>query len=204
MLTSPPGAFGGMIQVTTANGITIATPEPLSQNYIQYLLKQDPAYDTSNMSYTEYAALFLQGAAEYQSIIGSNNPDLSAFHKSGGKLLSWHGLADNLVPSGTTLNYRQHVDALMGGTEAVDDFYRLFFAPGVNHCGAGYGPIPGAAFQQLVSWVENGTVPNVLAAQFVDVEGDVVNHDICKYPLVSKYIGGDAKAAGSYVCAKSF
>ena len=156
------------------------------------------------MFYTEYASLFLQGDAEYESIIGSNNPDLSAFHKHGAKLLTWHGLADNLVPSGSTLNYRQRVDALLGGTEAVDDFYRLFFAPGVNHCGSGYGPIPTSAFEQLVAWVENGTVPNTLPAQFVDVEGDVVNHDICKYPLVSKYIGGDAKVAGSYICAESF
>jgi hypothetical protein len=193
-----------MIDVNTTDGITVATPESLSQNFIQYLLKQDPTYDTSNITYSDFTSLFFQAIFDFNPTLGSNNPDLSGFRNSGGKLLSWHGLTDNLVGSNSTLGYRQRVDALMGGTDAVDSFYRLFFAPGVNHCGAGYGPVPANALDQLVAWVEHGTVPDTLPAQFVDVEGQVVNHDICKYPLVSKYIGGNPKVAGSYVCADSF
>jgi hypothetical protein len=193
-----------MIDVNTTDGITVATPESLSQNFIQYLLKQDPTYDTSNITYSDFTSLFFQAVFEFNPTLGSNNPDLSAFRNSGGKLLSWHGLADNLIGSNSALGYRQRVDALMGGTDAVDSFYRLFFVPGVNHCGAGYGPVPSNALDQLVAWVEHGTVPDTLPAQFLDVEGQAVNHDICKYPLVSKYIGGNQKVAGSYVCADSF
>jgi Tannase and feruloyl esterase len=193
-----------MIQVNTTNGITVATPDSLSQNFIQYLLKQDPTYDTSNITYSDFTSLFFQSSSDYDRLLGSNNPDLSAFRKSGGKLLSWHGLADNLVGSNSTLNYRQRVDALMGGTHSVDSFYRLFFPPGVNHCGAGYGPVPVSALDELVAWVEHGTAPDTLAAKFVDLEGEVVTHDICKYPLVSKYIKGDPKVATSYICTDSF
>lgn len=189
-----------MIQVTTTNGTTVATPQSISQNLIQYLLKQDPTYNTSNITYFDFTSLFFQSAFEYNPTLSSNNPNLSGFRNFGAKLLSWHGLSDNLIASNSTLDYRQRVDALMGGTHTVDSFYRVFFAPGVNHCGAGYGPVPINAFDQLVAWVENGTVPETLPAQFVDVEGEVVDHNICKYPLVSKYIGGDPKAANSYVC----
>lgn len=199
-----PGGFPGMIQLNTTNGVTVAIPDSLSQNLIRYFLKQDPTYDTSNITYSEFTALFFQAVSEFTHILGSNNPNLSAFRKSGGKLLSWHGLTDNLIASNSTLNYRQRVESLMGGTHAVDKFYRLFFAPGVNHCGNGYGPVPVSDLEQLVAWVEHGTAPDTLAAQFVDVEGDKVNHDICKYPLVSKYIGGDPKVAGSYICANTF
>jgi Tannase and feruloyl esterase len=198
------GGTPGIIKLNTTNGTTVAIPYPLSQSWIQYFLKRDPTYDTSNISYSDFDSLFSQGISEFDFVAGSNNPNLTAFRDLGGKLLSWHGLADNLVTSNSTTNYRQRVDTLMGGTEAVDSFYRLFFAPGVNHCGAGYGPVPVNELAQLVAWVENGTVPDTLAAQFVNMDGEVVNHDICKYPLVSKYVGGDSKLSGSYICANSF
>lgn len=42
-------------------------------------------------------------------MIGSDDPDLSAFARSGGKPLSWHGQADQLVPTQGTVDYREHV-----------------------------------------------------------------------------------------------
>jgi hypothetical protein len=53
----------------------------------------------------------------------------------------------------------------MGGTDAIDDFYRLFLTPGINHCGGGYGPVPTNALDKLVARVEHGTMPDTLAAQ---------------------------------------
>jgi Tannase and feruloyl esterase len=193
-----------MVDVTTVNGTTTAAPEPLAQSFIQYLLKKDPTYDLSTINYADYVSLFAEAIRELDYIVGSNDPDLSTFRKGGGKLLSWHGLADNLVGSHSTLKYRQQVDALLGGTDTVDHFYRLFFAPGINHCGAGYGPIPTGGLSQLVAWVEHGIAPETLPASFIDVKGDTVQHDICRYPLVSRYIGGNPKTANSYICANSF
>ena len=198
------GIYPTVINVVTTNGTTVATPEPLSDQFIKYMLKEDPDYDTSNMSYSQFASLFYQAVFEYTPLFGGNNPDLSAFHNAGGKLLSWHGLADGLVFPNGTINYREQVDEILGSTDTVDEFYALYMAPGIGHCGGGYGPLPTNALEQLVAWVENGTAPNTLAAQYVDTDGDVVNHDLCKYPLVSKFVGGDPKVAGSYVCAESF
>lgn len=196
---------GSAHTVTFSNGTSVAVPF-LSDVYIKYFLEHDPTYDTSNITYAEYADLFAQDLKLYgDSVNSSNNPDLSAFRKAGGKMIVWHGLADNLLPPNNTLNYRQKVDNLMGGTDVVDDFWRLFFAPGVTHCGGGYGPIPTDPLAAVVAWVENGTIPDTLPAQFTDPSGDIVNHDICRYPLVSKYDGkGNPKVASSYTCASSF
>ncbi|TVY81199.1 putative feruloyl esterase [Lachnellula suecica] len=198
------GLYVGNLATSTQNGTTTPIIPEGSSQYIKYLLKRDPSFDISSLSYADLTALFHQSVAEYEAILGAGNPDLSGFRDAGGKLLSWHGLADSLIyPNGTVL-YRQEVDALMGGTEAVSEFYRLFLAPGVNHCGGGYGPVPTDPLGALVAWVENGTVPETIAGQFTDGVGDVVWRDICYYPLVSRYDGhGDPKVASSYDCSTS-
>jgi len=196
--------YAGAAHTVTTDGTTVAVPFGVSDAYIKYILKHDPSYDTSKITYAEFAELFAQSI----SINGnnsSNDPNLSPFSKSGGKMIVWHGLADNLIPPKGTLMYRQRVEALLGGTDAVNDFWRLFFVPGVSHRGGGYGPVPTDPLAAVVAWVENGTAPDTLAAQYVDPSGATVNHDICKYPLVSRYDGkGDPKVASSYTCASSF
>lgn len=190
--------------VTEANGTTIAAPFPVGDQFIKYFLEHDPSFNTSTITYAQYAQLFAQGVSQYGQN-DSNNPDLAPFHDAGGKMIVWHGLADNIAPPGGTVNYRKRVENLLGGTDAVDDFWRLFFAPGVSHCGGGYGPVPTDPLAAVVAWVENGTVPDTLAAQYTNPSGELVNHDICRYPLVSRYDGkGDPKVASSYTCASSF
>jgi Tannase and feruloyl esterase len=42
--------------------------------------------------------------------------------------------------------------------EELQRFYRLFWAPGVGHCGLGStGPVPVDPFGALVKWVEHGS-----------------------------------------------
>jgi hypothetical protein len=196
--------YAGDANTNTTNGTTVAVPFGVTDSYIKYLLKHDPSYDTTKITYAENAQLFAQSLSEYGNS-SSNDPNLSPFNKAGGKMIVWHGLTDNIAPPKGTLIYRQRVEALLGGTDAVDKFWRLFYAPGVSHCGGGYGPIPTDPLAAVVAWVENGTAPDTLAAQYVDTSGATVNHDICKYPLVSRYDGkGDPKVATSYTCSSSF
>jgi hypothetical protein len=199
------GLYPSDLELVTVNGTTTAIPPPLSDNYITYLLEKDPSYNTSGITYADFDKLFAQSILEYDWILGDNNPDLSQFRGLGGKLISWHGLADSLIFPNGSLDYRQRVDDQMGGTSAVDHFYRQFFVPGVNHCGGGYGPVPTDPLSSLIAWVEQGQAPETIAGQYVDVQGAVVDHNICRYPLVSRYDGkGDPKSADSYTCATSF
>lgn len=148
---------------------------------------------------------FSQANSEYDWAVDSNNPDLSQFQNRGGKLIYWQGTSDNILIPGGALNYRHRVETVLSGSTELDDFYRLYLAPGVNHCGGGYGPVPTDPLSALVDWVEYGKAPEALAGQYTNVDGVVVLHNICRYPLVSRYDGkGDPNVADSYTCATSF
>ena len=186
------------------NGNTVGSPFAVSDFWIKLFLERNPEYDTTSITYEKFRQLFAQANAEYQSILGINNPNLSPFRAAGGKMITWQGLADDLVFSEGTLSYYQAVDRAVGGNGA-SDFYRLFLAPGAGHCYSEAGPIPTDALVELVAWVEHGIPPESLSAQLVG-PGDVsVTRKICHYPLVSRYDGkGDPNSASSYACANSF
>ncbi|GAA1586053.1 tannase/feruloyl esterase family alpha/beta hydrolase [Kribbella sancticallisti] len=172
---------------------------PVSNAWIQYFVKQQPAFDTSKVTYRQFAELFRQSEAQYGVVIGTDEPDLSAFKKSGGKLLSWHGQADQLIFPQGTVDYRKKVERTVGAQ--VDDFYRLFLAPGAAHCRSGAGPAPTDPLAAVVKWVEEGKAPATLPAAGIDAGGNQVTRDLCRYPQVSVYLGhGDPANAASYRC----
>ncbi|MBB5773990.1 tannase/feruloyl esterase family alpha/beta hydrolase [Nonomuraea jabiensis] len=188
-----------------ADGNRVGAPFPVPAAWVATWLKRQPAYDLSTITYAEFAKLFAQSQAEYDTVIGTDDPDLSAFHRAGGKLLTWHGQADQLIPAQGTVDYRERVEQLMGGSGRVDDFYRLFLAPGVAHCAGptSTGPVPTDALGALTAWVEQGKTPQTLSAAMTDSSGRTVTRELCRYPLVSRYSGhGDPADAGSHSCAR--
>lgn len=64
--------------------------------------------------------------------INTDDPDLTAFKKRGGKIISWHGFSDELIPAAGTMNYYNRVAAKMGGVESAQEVYRLYLAPGLG------------------------------------------------------------------------
>ena len=95
-------------------------------------------------------------------MIGTDNPDLTAFRDRGGKTIVWHGWADPLISTQGTVDYYKHVAEKMGGPEKTSQFMRLFMAPGVAHCGGGAGPAPTGTMEALIAWVEEGKAPDTL------------------------------------------
>jgi hypothetical protein len=133
--------------------------------------------------------------------MASDNPDLSAFRDRGGKLVLWHGFADQLiVPEGTIDYYDAVTQALGGGYKRTQQFARLFMAPGVGHCGGGNGPQPQAIFDAVVNWVENGQAPErILAAK--SSGGVTQTRPLCVYPKLARYVGtGDTNDEANFVC----
>ncbi|MGP4099921.1 tannase/feruloyl esterase family alpha/beta hydrolase [Nonomuraea sp. KM90] len=186
------------------DGTRVGAPFPVPAAWVATWLKRQPTYDLSTITYAEFARLFEQSQAEYDTIIGTDDPDLSAFRKSGGKLLTWHGQADQLIPAQGTVDYRRRVERAMGGGSRVDDFYRLFLAPGVAHCAGdtSTGPKPTDALGALTAWVEQGKAPRTLSAAITDSSGETVTRELCLYPSVSRYSGhGDPADAAGYYCA---
>jgi hypothetical protein len=193
-----PGAgFDGLsAPVTGPGGEPSWQPFIIAAEWVQNFLERRPGFDTSTITYRDFARLFRQSQAEYHAIIGTDDPDLSAFARAGGKLLTFHGLADQLIPTQDTVDYRRRVEQTMGGSERVDRFYRLFLAPGVAHCGGG-GPTPADPLTAVTAWVEHGTAPDTLPAT---VPGTNATRDLCRYPLTSHYTGGDPADPAAYRC----
>jgi Tannase and feruloyl esterase len=116
--------------------------------------------------------------------LNATETDLSAFKAAGGKLIEYHGWNDAAIPPASSIAYYESVGAKMGGLEGVRAFYRLFMAPGMEHCGGGPGPHAiGGVFgapspsrdpthdvvSALAHWVEDGAAPNeIVAAQYRD------------------------------------
>lgn len=187
---------------TDANGVATGSPFFVPATWVATFVEKKPAFNTANLTYAQFDEIFRKARAEYDPVIGTRDADLSAFRDAGGKLITWHGDADQLIPTAGTVDYRERVEEKMGGTRKVDDFYRLFLAPGVSHCGLDGGKVDDLA--SLTAWVEQGKAPAVLHATLTTATGRTVARDVCRYPMVSRYTGhGDPSVASSFRCVQA-
>lgn len=169
------------------------SPFAISSDWIRRFVLQDPSFDLTTLDHKALDRVFSLSKERYNDIISTDNPDLSAFKQAGGKMITWHGLSDTLIfPKGTEQYYKRVEEK----DPSVRDFYRFFKAPGVHHCSGGVGPVPVDPLSQVVDWVENGVVPETVDA----LAADGRRRNLCQYPLVSVYKGGDVKDAASYRC----
>ncbi|KAI0386498.1 tannase and feruloyl esterase [Hypomontagnella monticulosa] len=169
----------------------------ISRQWIADFLLDSPGLDLSNIKQDELVDLFHQSVSEFGDLWATDNPDLSAFSERGGKILTWHGWADDLIPPVGTIDYWQRVVDLAGGEKETDEFYRVFMAPGLGHCGGGPGPqMPVDNLAPLVDWVEKGKAPETIL-----FSGNGQSRNICKFPKELEYIGsGDVSDAASWKC----
>jgi hypothetical protein len=137
--------------------------------------------------------------------MASDNPNLARFRNHGGKLILWHGFADQLiVPAGTIDYYDAVTRKLGGGYKHTQNFARLFMAPGVAHCGGGNGPQPQGLFEALVSWVEQSKAPERIQAT-KSAGGVTQSRPLCPYPAFARWTGaGSTDDAANFVCRTSF
>lgn len=141
----------------------------------------------------------------------SNNPDLSAFQRRGGKLIVAIGTNDTLASTGAQLDYYEALVQRMGRSQ-LDGFARLYVLPqrghglqGSTHTLTGTGrsvaatPLP-SQFDRLTAlqkWVEQGEAP----ARSVQVSGaGGATGLMCSYPQYPHYQGGEPLQAGSWRC----
>ncbi|KAF9700050.1 hypothetical protein EKO04_001573 [Ascochyta lentis] len=184
-----------------ANGTCIGLPTGLGEAWLRLFVKKDPEWNyTQIQSVEEYARLFHASVQEYDSMVGTSDPDLSGFRDAGGKILTYHGLADGLIPTKGTEDYYNRVKTT---TPGIEDFFRYFEVPGLAHCSGGNGGQPTSTFQALIDWVEKGIVPETLPIDFNDTKGMQYERILCPYPekarLKNKRL--DVTQRGSWECA---
>lgn len=172
-------------------------PSLYGTQYVQYMVVNDPSW-----SFTDFDGAAIVGLAEALNPgnASADQFDLSGFRARGGKLLQYHGYADGLIPTGASeYLYRKILSTMVGlGADDVDEWYRFFLVPGMQHCtgsvggapwffgGSGQaqalepalaaGTVPGVARDEehdallaLVRWVEDGVAPDrLVATKFVN------------------------------------
>ena len=175
-------------------------------DWLKYFLTGNTQFDWTTMTQAAYERYWDQSLEEFGAVIGTDNPDLTAFRDGGGKLVLWHGWADPLITAEATIDYYSRLQRQMGGPEKTAQFLRFFLAPGVGHCGGGAGPGPYGQLDTLLSWVEDGKAPETLTAAKRGPGGVVTrSRPLCRYPLVAKYKGsGSTDDAASFVCSSGF
>ncbi len=188
---------------TSASGVTTGAPFPITVSWLGTWLQRNPSWNWQTLTYPQFDRLFAQSVAEFSGTIATDDPDLSAFRDDGGKILIWHGLADQLIFPQGTINYYQRVQHAMGGPAATDSFARLFLAPGAQHCASAAGPAPADPLKAVVNWVQHGKAPASILGVVTDPATNAVtlSRPLCLYPQMDYYKGhGNITKASSFTC----
>ncbi|PYI32157.1 putative ferulic acid Esterase/Feruloyl esterase [Aspergillus indologenus CBS 114.80] len=181
LLPGSEAQWSVLVNNGTANGLGI--------DYVRYFLGKGKQWlqDQFDYSIIQLADRLDPGNAT------ADDFDISPFQQKGGKLLMYHGMADGLIPTDSSLYYYNKVteEVVPKGID-LDSFYRFFYVPGMQHCsgtpdsmhapwyfaGPNQAPTLSSSLHSvpqyqdaqhdillaLMSWVENGTSPEPLIA----------------------------------------
>lgn len=173
--------------------------------YVRYFIAKDPAFDPL----TYDPANFQQRVLQVSQIMDATNPDLTAFHARGGKLILREDLSDTAQSPFTGLNYYDAVRQRMGAV--TDEFFVPFVATGLPHTSGGINPgatnapahgIPGRfdLLPVLEAWVERGERPaqqyTLVNTQAVAPFAVTASKPMCRYPAYPRYTGTTPAGAG--------
>jgi feruloyl esterase len=174
-------------------------PIQLADDHFKYVVFEDPNWDFRTLNFDGDVAKAMKKDG---GVLSATNPDLRPFFAHGGKLIQYHGWTDQQVMPENSINYYKSVVATVGAAK-VDASYRLFMAPGMNHCGGGDGPNKFDMLGAMEAWREGGKAPDaVLASHATDGHVDRTR-PLCAYPQVAKYKGaGSTDEAGNFACVK--
>ena len=226
LLPGAEGGPGGWIPWITGGAPGGALLDFFSTQYFANFVFT-PTYDLFTYDFHHDQRINDRSIGRY---INAIDPDLRPLKSRGAKILMYHGFNDPAISAQNSINYYESVVSFFTGrrdtrAEAlreVQEFYRLFMMPGMQHCGGGPGPNAiGAPFalpatvmdaehdvlSALERWVERGTPPSKLIA--TKYAGDnpagsiVMQRPVCPYPKEAVFVGrrGDStNVAANFEC----
>ncbi|RDW81449.1 putative feruloyl esterase [Aspergillus mulundensis] len=178
-------------------------PFPYSKDWWRYVVYSDPNWNATKWTVKDAEAALRQNPYNIQTW----NADLSPLRDAGSKLLTYHGLQDQLISSDDSKLYYHRLLETMGATSSqLDEFYRFFQISGMAHCQSGDGAYgignravsdystdpEDNVLMAMVRWVEEGVPPETIrGAKFSDGVGSEIEYyrKHCRYPRRNVYKG---------------
>ncbi|GAA6038591.1 hypothetical protein JCM8097_009436 [Rhodosporidiobolus ruineniae] len=201
-------------------------PYTLAPDYYRYQVQNETAIGNFSVaSESDFEKLIQEALDINPGGSSATDPDIGDYLRRG-KLITFHGWADTIIPSRSSLLYYNQVHAALGHKD-LSDSYRLFMVPGMGHCSAGPGPWNFGFHSQrplslggkgqssdfdakhdmvlaLIDWVEKGVAPDVIiGAKYNEDdkrEGVKFERKLCPHPKQGVYVGGDPNSADSFEC----
>ncbi|GAA6043245.1 hypothetical protein JCM8097_008483 [Rhodosporidiobolus ruineniae] len=202
------------------------TPYSLAGDYFRYQVQNETAIGNLSISGEAELQELVKEALEINpGGITATDPYIGDFLNRG-KLITFAGWSDTIIPSRSSLLYYSEVHAALGHKD-LSDSYRLFMVPGMGHCQLGPGAwnfgfnsqrplsLGGAGTSStfdakhdmvlaLIDWVEKGIAPEVIiGAKYNEDDkrqGVKFERKLCPHPKKGVYLGGDPNSADSFDC----
>ena len=210
--------------VPKESGLSETLSQMFSENFWPFVVYSDPKIDFRRLDLLQAVA---DARGRTGALLNSVDPDLRALRAAGKKIIQYHGWADAVIPAQYSIGYYEAAEKYSGTDNR--DFYRLFMAPGVEHCAGGpgpnsfgmsYDPRPfGAGYDPsrdfnpdhhilaaLVHWVEKGIAPEqIVATKYQDDDATkpvVRTRPLCVWPKVARWTGkGSTDEAKNFSCS---
>ncbi|KAI1361752.1 tannase and feruloyl esterase [Xylaria arbuscula] len=161
------------------NGTCVPTARSTATFWYLQFVRKDPTADLTILSPAQFDELYLTLKRIFSASVEASEARIAKFYDLGGKMITYHGLADPTITPQSTLHYYEEVSRLFPN---VTDFYRYYRVPGLEHCFGGNGGQPVHLFDQLRQWVENGTSPDASPVVIQLPTNGTMDQVVCPWP----------------------
>jgi tannase/feruloyl esterase len=178
---------------------TLGGPQPyqIATEAFRYVVFNDASWDPASFN----AATDISRLERQATGVEPPSTNLKPFFSRGGKLLMYHGWADQQV---APLNSTMYFDAVVteSGKDAPGKSIALYLVPGMGHCQGGAGTDAFDKVAAMEEWIRTGSAPVRIVASHRTAGATDRTRPLCQYPQVAKYTGsGSTDDASNFVCA---